>query len=83
MVEQFYEKYIKDEKIIAKGISDGKFVQGTLFYDTTIKNKWDAYVQVDGLAKAVKVRGLKHLNRALHLDTVVVKFVNWVSWEKA
>ena len=44
MVEQFYEKYIKDEKIIAKGISDGKFVQGTLFYDTTLKNKWDAYV---------------------------------------
>ena len=31
----------------------------------------------------MKVRGLKYLNRALHLDTVVIKFVHWVIWEKA
>ena len=29
------------------------------------------------------MRGLKYLNRALHLDTVVIKFVHWVIWEKA
>ena len=46
MVEAFYEKYIKDETIIEKGIADGKFVEGTLFFDTTLKNKWDAYVNV-------------------------------------
>ena len=40
-------------------------------------------MQVAGLPNAVKVRGLKYLNRALHLDTVVVKLVNWVIWEKA
>jgi len=48
-----------------------------------MSNKWDAYVKVAGLPQAVKVRGLKYLNRALHLDTVVLKFVNWVQWEKA
>ena len=26
MVEQFYEKYIKDDSIIEKGLADGKFV---------------------------------------------------------
>ena len=31
----------------------------------------------------VKVRGLKYLNRALHLDTVVVKLIDWVIWENA
>ena len=83
MVENFYEKQIKDETILAKGIADGKFVQGTLYFDKTLKNKWDAYVKVAGLQKYVKVRGLKNLNRALHLDTVVIKFINWVIWEKA
>lgn len=48
-----------------------------------MSNKWDGYVKVEGLPQAVKVRGLKFLNRALHLDTVVVKLVNWVIWEKA
>ena len=33
MIEPFYEKYIKDESIIAKGIDEGKFVQGTLYFD--------------------------------------------------
>ena len=31
----------------------------------------------------VKVRGLKYLNRALHLDTVVIKLIDWVIWENA
>ena len=83
MVEQFYEKYIKDEAIIEKGFNDGKFVQGTLYFDKQLSNKCDAYVKVKGIPQVVKVRGLKHLNRALHLDTVVIKFVNWVQWEKA
>ena len=83
MVEQFYEKYIKDQSIIDKGITEGKFVQGTLYFDKSLSNKWDAYVKVAGLPQSVKVRGLKYLNRALHLDTVVLKFVNWVQWEKA
>ena len=83
MVEQFYEKHIKDETVIDKGISEGKFVKGTLYFDKTISNKWDAYVKVDKIEQAVKVRGLKHLNRALHLDSVVVRLCNWVGWEKA
>ena len=83
MIESFYEKYIKDEAIIAKGIEEGKFLQGVLHFDKQLSNKWDGYVLVDGLPNAVKVRGLKYLNRALHLDTVVVKLINWVIWEKA
>ena len=83
MVNQFYEKHIKDKSIIAKGIAEGKLVQGTLFFDKKLSNKWDGYVSVEGIEKAVKIRGLKYLNRALHLDTVVIKPVNWVIWEKA
>ena len=49
MVEQFYEKYIKDQTIIDKGIAEGKFVQGTLYFDKSLSNKWDAYVKVTGL----------------------------------
>lgn len=33
MVEQFYEKYIKEPTIIEKGVAEGKFVQGTLYFD--------------------------------------------------
>ena len=40
-------------------------------------------MKVEGVQEAVKVRGLKYLNRALHLDRVVVKLINWVIWEKA
>ena len=83
MIEQFYEKHIKDDSVIEKGINEGKYVQGTLFFDKNLRNKWDAYVKVEGFPEAVKVRGLKYLNRALHLDTVVVKLVHWVIWEKA
>ena len=83
MIEPFYEKYIKDENIIKKGIEDGRFVQGTLYFDKNLANKWDGYVDVPGIPQAVKVRGLKYLNKALHLDTVVLKMVNWVIWEKA
>ena len=83
LVQQFYEKHIKDQEIIDKGIKEGKFLEGTLFFDKKLSNKWDGYVKVDGLEMAVKVRGLKFLNKALHLDRVVVKLVNWVIWEKA
>ena len=83
MVEQFYEKYIKDEAIIQKGIAEGKFIQGTLYFDKNLANKYDGYVKVPGLPQAVKVRGLKFLNKGLHLDTVVLKLVNWVIWERA
>ena len=49
MIEQFYEKWIKDDVIIDKGIAEGRFVQGTLFFDKTLGNKWDAYVRVEGI----------------------------------
>ena len=32
---------------------------------------------------AIKIWGMRHLNRCLHLDRVYVKFVNWVEWGKA
>ena len=83
LVESFYERQIKDHDIIGKGIMEGKFLEGTLYFDQSIPDKWDGFVKVDGVKEAVKVRGLKYLNRALHLDRVVVKLVNWVIWEKA
>ena len=83
LVETFYEKHIKDHDILAKGINDGKFLEGTLYFDQSLPDKWDGFVKVEGVPEAVKVRGLKYLNRALHLDRVVVKLVNWVIWEKA
>ena len=83
LVESFYEKLIKDQDIINKGITDGKFLEGTLYFDQSLADKWDGFVKVEGVQEAVKVRGLKYLNRALHLDRVVVKLINWVIWEKA
>ena len=49
MIEKFYENHIKDESVIAKGIDEGKFVQGTLYFDKRLKNKWDGFVKVDGI----------------------------------
>ena len=83
MIETYYEKYIKDQSIIEKGIADGKFLEGTMFFDCGLPDKYDGFVKVDGVHNAVKVRGLKYLNRALHLDRVIIKPINWVIWEKA
>lgn len=79
----FYEKLIKDQSVLSKGIQDGKFLEGTIYFDPKISTKGDGFVKVEGIKNAVKVRGLQYLNRAFHLDRVVVKFVNWVIWEKA
>ena len=83
MIETYYEKFIKDQSIIEKGIRDGKFLEGTIFFDGGLPDKYDGYVKVEGVPNAVKVRGLKYLNRALHLDRVIIKPINWVIWEKA
>ena len=40
-------------------------------------------MKVEGVQEAVKIRGLKYLNRAFHLDRVIVEPINWVIWEKA
>jgi len=31
----------------------------------------------------IKVWGIRHLNRAYHLDKVYVKLVNWIEWGNA
>ena len=31
----------------------------------------------------IKVWGIRHLNRAYHLDKVYIKLVNWIEWGKA
>lgn len=83
MIEQFYEKHIKDESVIENGLKEGKFLEGRLFFDQKLKNKWDGFVKVKGVEQAVKVRGLKYLNKSLHLDHVIIKLCNWVTWEPA
>ena len=54
-----------------------------MYFDSGLPDKYDGFVKVDGVHNAIKVRGLKYLNRALHLDRVIVKPINWVIWEKA
>ena len=83
MIQQFYEKHITDDDVIQKGLEEGKFLEGRLFFDKAIGNKWDGFVKVKGVEQAVKVRGLRYLNRALHLDHVVVKLCDWAIWEPA
>lgn len=56
---------------------------GRIFFDKTVADKQEGFVKVAGVEKAVKIMGLQHLNRALHLDTVVIKLQNWVHWEPA
>jgi hypothetical protein len=41
------------------------------------------YVKVDGIPQAIKVWGLKNLNRTYNMDEVVLKFVQWTDWGKA
>ena len=41
------------------------------------------YLRVEGLPQAVKVWGLKNLNRSFSLDEVVVRFVQWCDWGRA
>ena len=52
-----------------------------MYFDSGLPDKYDGFVKVDGVHNAIKVRGLKYLNRALHLDRVIVKPINWVIWE--
>lgn len=33
--------------------------------------------------RPIKIWGLRHLNRAYHMDRVYVKFVNWIEWGTA
>jgi len=58
LVKTFYEKHLADEKLIREGLESGKFVEGTLYFDQTLPDKWDGFVKVEGVEKAVKIRGL-------------------------
>ena len=41
------------------------------------------YVKCEGLPQAVKIWGLKNLNRCLPMDEVVLRFVQWTDWGRA
>jgi len=83
LIKSYYEKHVTDAKLLAEGIAAGKYLEGRIFFDKNVPDKHDGFVKVDGVDKAIKVMGLQNLNRALHLDTVVIKLQNWVCWEPA
>lgn len=83
LVKSYYEKHITDAKIIEEGLLKGKFVAGRIFFDKKVADKHEGFVKVAGIEKAIKVMGLQNINRAFHLDTVVIKLQNWVHWEPA
>ena len=33
--------------------------------------------------RPIKIWGIRHLNRAFHLDRVYVRFVDWIDWGSA
>lgn len=83
LVKSYYEKHITDKTLIDQGIAQGKYLQGRLFFDKSVAKKDNGFVKVPGVDKPIKVMGFQNLNRALHLDEVVVKLCNWVQWEPA
>ena len=61
--------------------------------DPTLKEKTYGFVMPDKIVSddgqkeiqllPIKIWGIRHLNRCLHLDKVYVKLVNWVEWGNA
>ena len=82
----FYERFIRSADVIQKGIAAGLYVKGRIYHtldsEPNPKNKNlppivtpVGYVKVDGIPQAIKVWGLKNLNRTYNMDEVVLKFV--------
>ena len=62
-------------------------MKGYLYYDNNHDNPaydytW-AFVKIPEVSQPIKIRGLQHMNRALDLDEVYLKMVNWLQWEPA
>jgi hypothetical protein len=81
---------------IKAGLENGKLVEGTLYFDKTVRDRTFGYVKLHDIPKEildenpdfkgdvlVKIMTIRHLNRALHLDKVTIKLCNWKKWERA
>ena len=59
--------------------------------DPTLKDKSYGFVVADKIQDGdkeiqllpIKIWGIRHLNRCMHMDKVYVKMVNWVEWGNA
>jgi hypothetical protein len=89
LVKTFYERYITDPHLIEKGQGEGKLFKGRLFIRPSKQNKWVGYVKIDchegslRFPQVIRIPNLKLLNRAFHLDEVVVKLWGWCDWKRA
>ena len=89
----FYEPHWTDQKLIDKQLGQGKMLAGRLFFDPNQNPKVVGFVKPDPIVSddgldslqllPIKIWGIRHLNRCMHMDRVYVKFVNWVEWGKA
>lgn len=79
----FYERYLKNQEAIAKGIAAGHLVKGRIYMTVDDDHTPVGYVQCEGLPQVVKVWGLRNLNRCFQMDEVVLRFVQWTEWGRA
>ena len=63
-------------------MSKGKLIKARLFFDKA-EDKSIGFATSEGIQQPIKVWGLKNLNRSLHMDEVLLRFVQWTDWGKA
>lgn len=72
-VEDYFESYITDEKIIKENLESGVFFKGILKGNSKFKNK--AWVNIPEFDIDVMIRSFNHINRTLDGDTVLIKLM--------
>ncbi|KAJ3271475.1 DIS3-like exonuclease 2 [Terramyces sp. JEL0728] len=74
-----FEPHLSKEDV-TKGLKGGSLIEGVLRISK--KNRYDAYVKVDGSDNDIFIHGLKNQNRALNDDVVIVKLLEGEALEK-
>lgn len=59
----FYERYLKNQALIDKGIAAGQLIKGRIYMTVDDDKTPVGYVMCEGLPQVIKVWGLKNLNR--------------------
>ncbi|KAJ3311013.1 DIS3-like exonuclease 2 [Boothiomyces sp. JEL0838] len=75
---EFYEPYLTKEKV-QEGLLNRSLLEGVLRISK--KNRYDAYVKIDGSDNDIFIHGLKNQNRALNDDVVIVRLLEGLELE--
>lgn len=83
----FYERFLRNKEALEKGFNNGQFAKGRIYMSQDVEANGGitpvGYLKCEGIPQAVKVWGLKNLNRTYQMDEVYVKFIQWTDWGRA